>query len=144
MSFIGRKRFENKEQRVGSASTVSAIFLGVTMEEFWINLNFGIYLAVFGVALIRNFNFNIILVGGIYLAPLIPLGLTPETADRFLLISFFNMSFGIHFHRHREKAGCDLRPSVFRPVIRPLATDWRGSDRPVLRCANDCNSGDSF
>ena len=65
------------------------------MAQFWINLNFGIYLAVFGFALIRNFNFNIVLVGCIYLAPLIPLGLTPETADRFLIISFFNTIFGI-------------------------------------------------
>ena len=65
------------------------------MAQFWINLNFGIYLAVFGFALIRNFNFNIILVGCIYLAPLIPLGLTPDNADRFLLISFFNTIFGI-------------------------------------------------
>jgi protein-S-isoprenylcysteine O-methyltransferase Ste14 len=65
------------------------------MAQFWINLNLAIYLAVFGFALIRNFNFNIILVGCIYLAPLIPFGLTPETADRFLIISFFNSIFGI-------------------------------------------------
>ena len=65
------------------------------MAQFWINLNFGIYLTVFGWALICNFNFNIILVGCIYLAPLIPLGLTPENADRFLLVSFFNTIFGI-------------------------------------------------
>jgi protein-S-isoprenylcysteine O-methyltransferase Ste14 len=65
------------------------------MASFYINLNFGIYLAVFGWALIRNFNFNIILVGCIYLAPLIPLGLTPENADRFLLVSFFNTIFGV-------------------------------------------------
>ena len=50
---------------------------------------------MFGWALIRNFNFNIILVGCIYLAPLIPLGLTPENADRFLLVSFFNTIFGV-------------------------------------------------
>lgn len=65
------------------------------MTLFWININFAIYLAVFGFALIRNFNFNIVLVGCIYLAPLIPLGFTPETADRFLLVSFFNTIFGI-------------------------------------------------
>jgi len=65
------------------------------MAQFWINLNFGIYLAGFGFAMIRNCNFNIILVGCIYLAPLIPLGLTPENADRFLLVSFFNTIFGI-------------------------------------------------
>jgi len=65
------------------------------MASFCINLNFGIYLTVFGWALIRNFNFNIILVGCIYLAPLIPLGLTPENADRFLLVSFFNTIFGV-------------------------------------------------
>jgi protein-S-isoprenylcysteine O-methyltransferase Ste14 len=65
------------------------------MAQFYINLNFGIYLAVFSWALIRNFNFNIIMVGCIYLAPLIPFGLTPENADRFLLVSFFNTIFGV-------------------------------------------------
>ncbi|GJL80269.1 MAG: hypothetical protein NPINA01_32580 [Nitrospinaceae bacterium] len=65
------------------------------MTQSWINLNFGIYLAVFGWALIRNFNFNIVLVGCIYLAPLVPLGLTPENADRFLLVSLFNTVFGV-------------------------------------------------
>ncbi len=65
------------------------------MSQFYVNLNFGIYLAVFGWALIRNFNFNIILVGCIYLAPLIPLGLTLENTDRFLLVSFFNTIFGV-------------------------------------------------
>ena len=69
--------------------------MGEEMAQFWINLNFGIYLAVFGFALIRNCNFNIILVGCIYLVPLIPLGLSPVNADRFLLISFFNTIFGI-------------------------------------------------
>ena len=65
------------------------------MAQFYINLNFAIFLAVFGWALIRNFNFNIIMVGCIYLAPLIPFGLTPENADRFLLVSYFNTLFGI-------------------------------------------------
>jgi protein-S-isoprenylcysteine O-methyltransferase Ste14 len=65
------------------------------MAQFYSNLNFGIYLAVFGWALIRNFNFNIILVGCIYLAPLVPVGLTPENADRFLLVSYFNTIFGV-------------------------------------------------
>ncbi len=30
-----------------------------------------------------------------YLAPLVPVGLTPETADRFLIVSFANTIFGI-------------------------------------------------
>lgn len=65
------------------------------MAQFCINLNFGIYLAAFGWALICNFNFNIMMVGCIYLAPLIPLGLTPENSDRFLLASFFNAIYGV-------------------------------------------------
>ena len=65
------------------------------MAQLWVNINFGIYLFVFGIALIRNCNFNIILVGCIYLAPLIPYGFTPDNADRFLLVSFFNTIFGI-------------------------------------------------
>ena len=69
--------------------------LAEIMAQYFINLNFAIYLAVFGWALVRNFNFNIIMVGCIYLAPLIPLGLTPENADRFLLVSFFNTIFGV-------------------------------------------------
>jgi len=69
--------------------------LAEIMAQFCVNLNFGIYLAVFGWALIRNRNFNIILVGCIYLAPLIPLGLSPENAGRFLLVSYCNTIFGI-------------------------------------------------
>ncbi|MFQ5450695.1 MAG: methyltransferase family protein [Nitrospinaceae bacterium] len=63
--------------------------------QFLIQLNFGIFIFVFAWALIRNFNFNIMLVGLIYLAPLVPLGLTAENAERFLLVSFFNTIFGI-------------------------------------------------
>ncbi len=41
---------------------------------WWILANFLIYLAVFVVALCINYNFNIIMVGMIYLLPLIPIG----------------------------------------------------------------------
>jgi protein-S-isoprenylcysteine O-methyltransferase Ste14 len=64
------------------------------MAELWIHINFWLYCVVFIFALVRNRNFNIFLVGTIYLAPLIPLGLTPENSERFLIISLLNTIFG--------------------------------------------------
>ncbi len=63
--------------------------------SFLIHLNLGIYLAVWAVALIRNCNFNIVLVGLIYCLPLLPFGLTPATAERFCIVSYLNTIFGI-------------------------------------------------
>ena len=62
---------------------------------WWITTNFLIYLAVFIVALCINYNFNIILVGVIYLLPLIPLGLEGEVGPRFVVQSIHNMVFGV-------------------------------------------------
>ena len=45
------------------------------MTFFWTSLNCRLYLAAFAAALARNSNFNLILVGVIYL---IPLGIDPE------------------------------------------------------------------
>jgi protein-S-isoprenylcysteine O-methyltransferase Ste14 len=63
--------------------------------EILLQINFCIYLLCFATALSRNFNFNIILVGLIYLAPLVPWGLIPGTEGRFLVVSFMNTIFGI-------------------------------------------------
>ena len=52
------------------------------MVFFWIYLNCGLYLAAFAVALARNSNFNIALVGVTFLAPLIPLWIDPECLQR--------------------------------------------------------------
>lgn len=60
-----------------------------------IQINFAVYCAVFIACLIKNFNFNIILVGLTYLAPLVPLGMTDSNMDRFLIVSFCNTIFGI-------------------------------------------------
>jgi protein-S-isoprenylcysteine O-methyltransferase Ste14 len=60
-----------------------------------IQINFAVYCAVFIACLIKNFNFNIILVGLTYLAPLVPLGMTDSNMERFLIVSFCNMIFGI-------------------------------------------------
>ncbi len=65
------------------------------MASLLIYINFYIFLAVFIIALTRNRNFNTVLVGITYMAPLVPLGLSPETAERFLLVSFCNLIFGI-------------------------------------------------
>lgn len=62
---------------------------------WWIVANFLIYLAVFVVAWSINGNFNTLMVGVIYLLPLIPLGLAPEVAPRFVVQSIHNMVFGI-------------------------------------------------
>lgn len=61
----------------------------------WVLCNFLVYTVVFLVALVLNFNFNTLLVGVIYLLPLIPLGLTAENMTRFLMVSCQNMIFGI-------------------------------------------------
>ena len=57
-------------------------------------VNFFLFLTVFVIALTRNSNFNTVLVGFIYLIPLIPFGLNPAHMDRFLLVSYFNLIFG--------------------------------------------------
>jgi len=57
-------------------------------------INFFLFFAVFAIALTRNSNFNTVLVGFIYLMPLIPLGFNPAHIDRFLLVSCFNFIFG--------------------------------------------------
>jgi hypothetical protein len=61
----------------------------------WILANFLIYLAVFVVALCINHNFNIIMVGMIYLLPLIPFGWESAIEPRFVVQSIHNMVFGI-------------------------------------------------
>lgn len=64
------------------------------MAAFWINFNVILFSIVCVVALARNCNFNTVMVGLTYLAPLIPVGLTAANADRFLIVSFSNMIFG--------------------------------------------------
>jgi len=62
---------------------------------WWILANFLIYLAVFGVALCINANFTIMMVGMIYLVPLIPIGWESIIGPRFVLQSIHNMVFGV-------------------------------------------------
>ena len=62
---------------------------------FLLKLNFVLYLVVFAACLIKNTNFNIILVGLTYLAPLTPLGMTDTNIERFLIVSYCNLIFGI-------------------------------------------------
>ena len=64
------------------------------MASLLIYINFFVFLAIFVVALTRNSNFNTILVGLTYLAPLFPFGINPENVERFLLVSYFNLIFG--------------------------------------------------
>ena len=60
-----------------------------------IYFNFVLYLIVFAISLSRNGNFNTILVGLTYMAPLVPLGMTPGNEARFLIVSLLNTIFGI-------------------------------------------------
>ncbi len=60
-----------------------------------IKINFFIYCIIYTVCLIKNFNFNIVLVGLTYLAPLVPLGMSDANIERFLIVSFCNLIFGI-------------------------------------------------
>jgi protein-S-isoprenylcysteine O-methyltransferase Ste14 len=62
---------------------------------WWIVANFFIYLVVFAVALCINYNFNIIMVGMIYLLPLIPIGWETAIGPRFVVQSIHNTVFGI-------------------------------------------------
>ena len=64
------------------------------MAPLLIHINFFVFLAIFIVALTRNSNFNTVLVGLTYLAPLFPFGINPENVERFLLVSYFNLIFG--------------------------------------------------
>ena len=61
---------------------------------FLLKINFVFYCAVFIICLIKNYNFNIILVGLTYLAPIIPLGMTDANIERFLIVSYCNLIFG--------------------------------------------------
>ena len=65
------------------------------MASSLIYINFFAFLAIFLIALIRNSNFNTILVGLTYLIPLAPLGINPANVERFLLVSYANFIFGL-------------------------------------------------
>ena len=65
------------------------------MAPLLIYINFFVFLVIFVVAVTRNSNFNTFLIGFTYLAPLIPFGFNPENIERFLLVSYFNLIFGI-------------------------------------------------
>jgi len=65
------------------------------VAQTWVWGNLGLYLLVFLGALVVNFNFNTLLVGLIYLVPLLPFGLEAANAPRFLMVSVHNTVFGI-------------------------------------------------
>ena len=60
-----------------------------------LQINFGLFTLIFLFCLIRNFNFNIILVGLTYLLPLIPWWLGSAHEERMLIVSYSNFIFGI-------------------------------------------------
>lgn len=72
---------------------VSAVTFDIGLS--WIWFNFLLFLLVFGFSLYANFNFNTIVVGLIYLAPLVPLGVDPASLGRVLLVSIQNTVFGV-------------------------------------------------
>ena len=82
------------------------------MAQFCIQFNFFLFLLLFGAALVRNLNVNTVLVGLTYLAPLVPIGFTSENADRFLIVSFCNLIFGV------------IEVAVFVRTVRPEDTPF--------------------
>jgi len=62
--------------------------------QAWAYANFLVLFIVFLVALYLNSNFNTWMVGLIYLLPMVPWGLNPDSAPRFLMQSWQNMVFG--------------------------------------------------
>ena len=71
------------------------IMNSLNLVQFWLYANLTLYIIAFALALFINFNFNAIMVGIIYLVPLIPFGVNSENAIRFLIVSFHNTVFGI-------------------------------------------------
>ena len=60
-----------------------------------LQINFGLFAAIFLFCLFRSFNLNIILVGLTYLLPLVPWWLGSAQAERILIVSYSNLIFGI-------------------------------------------------
>ena len=65
------------------------------MASLLVQINFFLFMTILIIALTRNLNFNTVLVGLAYIAPLVPFGLSPENLERFLLVSYCNIIFGI-------------------------------------------------
>jgi protein-S-isoprenylcysteine O-methyltransferase Ste14 len=65
------------------------------MTQSLVYINFYLFLFAFVVALVKNLNVTTLLVGLIYLAPLVPLGFEEQYADRFLITSYLNLIFGL-------------------------------------------------
>ncbi len=62
---------------------------------YWVYFNFLLFLLVFGFSLYANFNFNTIVVGLIYLVPLVPIGIDSLNMERVVLVSIQNTVFGV-------------------------------------------------
>ena len=65
------------------------------MASLLVQINFFLFMTILIIALTRNLNFNTVLVGVAYITPLVPFGLNPENMERFLLVSYCNLIFGI-------------------------------------------------
>ena len=65
------------------------------MATLLVQINFFLFMTILIFALTRNLNFNTVLVGVAYITPLVPFGLNPENMERFLLVSYCNLIFGI-------------------------------------------------
>ncbi|QPJ63129.1 MAG: isoprenylcysteine carboxylmethyltransferase family protein [Candidatus Nitronauta litoralis] len=72
-------------------SSFSAHDLGL----FWVWFNFLLYCLVFAFSLYANYNFNTVVVGLIYLVPLVPFGFDPVNLTRVILVSIQNTVFGV-------------------------------------------------
>ncbi len=93
-------------------------FTSYDIGVFWIWFNFLLYLSAFGFSLYANYNFNTIVVGLIYLAPLIPIGIDPDNLTRMILVSIQNTVFGV------------IELVIFVLTVKPTDT---GLDRPHIK-----------
>lgn len=93
-------------------------FTSYDIGVFWVWFNFLLYLTAFGFSLYANNNFNTVVVGLIYLAPLIPFGIDPDNFTRVILVSIQNTVFGV------------IELVIFVLTVKPTDT---GLDRPHIK-----------
>ena len=66
-----------------------------SLFEICVKVNFFLFMFVFAICVCINFNYNAVMVGMIYLIPLVPFGLTQANALHFITVSFQNLFFGV-------------------------------------------------
>lgn len=119
------------------------------MAELLIQINFYLFLFAFIVALAKNLNVTTLLVGFIYLAPLVPLGFEEQFAERFLIVSFLNVIFGllelILFVSTVKKGDATFSKEYFRQLFGhtlPIAFALIGTSFYARSCGDPVSLGE--